>query len=72
LLISWFGFRGAIPIILAMIPVLADASEGLRIFNVVFFVVLVSASLQGTTARWVTKRLGLHTSPAPPAGALPA
>jgi cell volume regulation protein A len=76
LLVSWLGLRGAVPIILAMIPVLADAREGPRIFNVVFFVVLVSATLQGTTARWVTKVLAPTPASAPPTapptGALPA
>jgi cell volume regulation protein A len=62
LLVGWVGLRGAVPIILAVIPILAKAPGGARIFNVVFFVVLVSVVLQGGTARWFTRWLGLGTS----------
>jgi cell volume regulation protein A len=62
LLAGWAGLRGAVPIILALIPVLADADGADRIFNVVFFVVLVSVVLQGGTVRWLTRRLGLGTA----------
>jgi cell volume regulation protein A len=59
LLIGWVGLRGAVPIILALIPVLANVPGAERIFNIVFFVVLVSITLQGGTVRWLTRRLGL-------------
>jgi cell volume regulation protein A len=62
LLAGWAGLRGAVPIILALIPVLADANGADRIFNVVFFVVLVSVVLQGGTVRWLTRRLRLGTA----------
>jgi cell volume regulation protein A len=62
LLAGWAGLRGAVPIILALIPVLANADGADRIFNVVFFVVLVSVVLQGGTVRWLTRRLKLGTA----------
>ncbi len=70
-LIGWIGLRGAVPIILALIPVLANVRGADRIFNVVFFVVLVSVVLQGGTARWMTRWLGLGTEePAVPGAQL--
>jgi cell volume regulation protein A len=62
-LISWAGLRGAVPIILATIPLLAGIPRSQEIFNLVFFVVLLSALLQGTTIRWLTLKLGLVDEP---------
>lgn len=58
--VSWVGLRGAVPIILAAYPVLAGVEGAERIFNVVFFVVVVNAIVPGGTIRWVTRRLGLE------------
>ncbi|MFH0902199.1 MAG: potassium/proton antiporter [Pseudomonadota bacterium] len=69
--VSWVGLRGAVPIILAAYPVMAGVQGSGRIFDVVFFVVVVSAFVQGGSIRWLTRRLGLLTvSPLPPPAVL--
>ena len=67
--IGWVGLRGAVPIILAIFPVLAGAPGAERIFDVVFFIVVANAFVPGATVPWVTRRLGLESAepPAPPA-----
>jgi cell volume regulation protein A len=65
LLLGWAGLRGAVPIVLATFVLSADVEHKETIFNAVFFVVVVSTIVQGTTLEWVAGRLGL-LSPAPP------
>jgi potassium/hydrogen antiporter len=62
---GWVGLRGAVPIILATFPVQAGIAAGREIFDVVFFVVLVSVVLQGGTVRLVARRLGVEAPASP-------
>lgn len=67
--VSWVGIRGAVPIILAMFPVMAQIPGGERIFHIVFFIVVVSALVPGASILPLTRRLGLveHGPPTPSA-----
>lgn len=64
LLLGWAGLRGAIPIVLASFALSSDVPHKETIFNAVFFVVVVSAIVQGSTLESLARRLGL-LSPAP-------
>lgn len=60
LLISWCGLRGAVPIILVTIPMVAGVPRAWDVFHGVFFAVIVSILLQGLTVPWLASRLGLR------------
>lgn len=59
LFISWVGLRGAVPIIFATYPVVADVPGANSIFNIVFFITILSLIVQGTTISRVARLLGL-------------
>ncbi|MEZ0091560.1 potassium/proton antiporter [Streptacidiphilus sp. EB129] len=56
-LLSWAGLRGAVPIVLATIPVVANVPGAERLFNTVFLLVVVFTLVQGPTLPWVARRL---------------
>lgn len=61
LFVSWVGLRGAVPIIFATYPVVADVPGSNVIFNIVFFITIVSLVMQGTTVSFVARLLHLST-----------
>ncbi len=67
LVLGWAGLRGAVPVVLATFPIIADVPGSLQFFNIAFFAVLVSTLLQGATFEPIARALGATTeSPALP------
>lgn len=58
--LSWVGLKGAVPITLATFPLLFNLPGATLLFNVVFFVVVISALIQGWTLPWVARKLDLE------------
>jgi cell volume regulation protein A len=65
--VAWTGLRGSVPVVLATYPAAAGLPEGLSrdIFNLVFFAVLLSVLVQGSTLGLLARRLGFPVSPRP-------
>ena len=63
--VSWVGLRGAVPIIFATYPLTAGIENASLIFNIVFFITIVSLVVQGTTVNFMAKKLKLTDDTAP-------
>lgn len=61
LYVSWVGLRGAVPIIFATYPLIAEIENAGMMFNIVFFITILSLVTQGTTVSRMAKILGLAT-----------
>jgi potassium/hydrogen antiporter len=59
LFVSWVGLRGGAPIMLATLPAISGFPDAGYYFHLVFFVVLVTVALQGTSITWLARKLGL-------------
>ena len=64
LYIAWMGLRGAVPIILALFPLMAGVQQSFRLFEYTFVIVLLSLLVQGMTVGSAARLLGLEV-PAP-------
>ena len=60
-LLGWAGLRGAVPVVLAIFPVIEGVDPDKELFNIVFFAVVLSTLLQGTTIEPVARWLGVTT-----------
>jgi len=61
LVLGWAGLRGAVPVVLALFPIIDGVDKGVTFFNIAFFAVLVSTLLQGSTFEPLARWLGATT-----------
>ncbi len=61
--VSWVGLRGAVPIIFATYPLIHGVDGANILFNIVFFITLLSLIIQGSSITWAARRLGLEGPP---------
>jgi cell volume regulation protein A len=64
--VGWVGLRGAVPIVLATIPVMLQVQGARDLFDLVFFIVVVGAMIPGMTVPWVTRALAMEAHAPPP------
>jgi potassium/hydrogen antiporter len=57
--VGWVGLRGAVPIVLATIPVMSGVTQARDLFDLVFFIVVIGAFLPGATVPWISRVLGV-------------
>ena len=62
-LMSWAGLRGAVPIVLATIPMVSGIDGSTRVFNIVFVLVVVYTLIQGPTLPWLARALKISDDP---------
>jgi cell volume regulation protein A len=64
IVIGWAGLRGAVPVVLATFAVIEQVPQGRAhdFFNIVFFAVVISTLLQGSTVEWLARKLGVTTN----------
>ncbi len=61
-ILSWAGLRGAVPIVMATVPLVTGMGQARQLFNVVFVLVVVFTLVQGPTLPWLARLLGLGHS----------